>query len=77
MTFDSLATDVNVVLKQYGLHGVSNYWCEEVPLFELKVSSHSHDDIKKLFEFEGKIKHRECQLECQLKCCNFKMSQVL
>lgn len=35
VTFDSLVTDMNDALHQYGLHGVSNYWCEEVPLFEL------------------------------------------
>ena len=37
--------------QQHGLHGVSNYWCEEVPLFELKISS--YDDLKNL---EGEIK---------------------
>ena len=54
MTFDALVTDVNAVLQQHGLHGVSNYWCEEVPLFELKISS--YDDLNKLFDLEGEIK---------------------
>lgn len=53
VTFDSLLTDVNEILQQHGLHGVSNYWCDEVPLFELKISS--HDDLKKLFRLEEKI----------------------
>ena len=39
ITFDSLITEVDAVVKKYGLEGVSNYWCEEVPLFELKLSS--------------------------------------
>ena len=40
ITFDSLTTEVDAVVKKYGLEGVSNYWCEEeVPLFELKLSS--------------------------------------
>lgn len=53
VTFESLLAFVNNVLQQYGLHGVSNYWCEEVPLFELKISS--HDDLTKLFDLEKKI----------------------
>ena len=39
ITFDSLITEVDAVVKKYGLEGVSNYWCEEAPLFELKLSS--------------------------------------
>ena len=53
VTFESLLTDVNEILQQHGLHGVSSYWCDEVPLFELKISS--HDDLKKLFRLEEKI----------------------
>lgn len=53
VTFESLLTDVNEILQQHDLHGVSNYWCDEVPLFELKISS--HDDLKKLFHLEEKI----------------------
>ena len=54
VTFDSLVTDVNEVLRSHGMEGVTNYWCEEAPLFELKVSSHS--DLKKLLHLEKKIK---------------------
>ena len=39
ITFDSLIGEVDAVVKTYGLEVVSNYWCEEVPLFELKLSS--------------------------------------
>lgn len=39
ITFDSLITEVDTVMKKYGLEGVSNYWCEETPLFEIKFSS--------------------------------------
>ena len=54
VTFDSLVTDVNEVLRRHGMEGVTNYWCEEVPLFELKVSS--QDDLKRLLHLEEKIK---------------------
>lgn len=53
VTFESLLADVNEILQQYGLHGVSNYWCEEVPLFEVKISS--HDDLKRLLDLEKQI----------------------
>ena len=53
VTFDSLVTDVNDVLQQHGLHGVSNYWCEEVPLFELRGTSKG--ELEKLLGFEGGI----------------------
>ena len=54
VTFDSLVTDVNEVLRRHGMEGVTNYWCGEMPLFELKVSS--HDDLKKLLCIERKVK---------------------
>ena len=53
VTFDSLVTDVNSVLQQHGLHGVSNYWCEEVPLFELRGTS--KDELEKLLGSKGVI----------------------
>ena len=54
MTFDSLVTDVSEVLQQYGLPAVSNYWCEEVPLFELKGTS--RNELQKLLNLEGNIR---------------------
>ena len=51
MTFDSLVTDVSEVLQQHGLPAVSNYWCEEAPLFELKVN-----ELQKLLILEEKIR---------------------
>ena len=54
VTFDSLVTDVNEVLQRHGMEAVTNYWCEEMPLFELKVSS--RDSLKKFLRLEGKIK---------------------
>ena len=54
VTFDSLVTDVNEVLQRHGMEAVTNYWCEEFPLFELKVSS--QDSLKKFLRLEGKIK---------------------
>ena len=54
VTFDSLVTDVSEVLQQHGLPAVSNYWCEEVPLFELKGTS--QEELQKLLSLEGEIK---------------------
>jgi len=36
------------------MEGVSNYWCEDVPLFEIKVSS--QEDLKRLLKLEENIK---------------------
>ena len=54
VTFDSLVTDVSEVLQQHGLPAVSNYWCEEVPLFELEVTS--QNELQKLLNLEGRIR---------------------
>lgn len=53
ITFDTLTTHVNAVVKEYGLGGVSNYWCEDVPLFELKLSS--DENFKRFLHSEGKV----------------------
>ena len=55
ITFDSLITEVDTVMKKYGLEGVSNYWCEDVPLFELKFSS--QDCLKRLLHSEEKVQN--------------------
>ena len=39
ITFDSLFNDVNAVVKKYGISEITNSWCEDVPLFELKHST--------------------------------------
>ena len=39
ITFDSLFSDVNAVVKKYGISEITNHWIEDVPLFELKYSS--------------------------------------
>lgn len=54
VTFDSLITDINVILQTHGMENVTNYWCEEVPLFEVKLSSQK--DLKQLLSLEDKIK---------------------
>ena len=36
------------------IHGVSQYWCEEMPLFQLKVTG--PDDLRKLFSLKDKSK---------------------
>ena len=54
ITFDTLTTEVNAVVKKYGLEGVSNYWCENVPLFELKLPS--HENLKRFLRYsKGKV----------------------
>ena len=53
ITFDSLTTEVETIVQNYGLKGVSNYWCEDVPLFELKVPS--HDNLKRLLRSEERV----------------------
>ena len=45
ITFDSLFKDVNAVVKKYGISELTNYWIEDVPLFELKYST--PDGMKK------------------------------
>ena len=40
-------------MQNYGLKGVSNYWCEDVLLFELKVPS--HEDLKRLLRSEERV----------------------
>ena len=52
-TFNSLTTEVETIVQKYGLEGVSNYWCEDVPLFELKVPS--QDGLKRLLRSEERV----------------------
>ena len=54
VTFDSLVTDVNEILESHGMEAVTEPWCEEVPLFKIKVFS--NDDLMKLISLERKIK---------------------
>lgn len=56
VTFDSLVTDVNEVLRRHGMEGVTNYWCEKVPLFEVKISSKG--DLKRLLHLRHKLKDK-------------------
>ena len=53
VTFDSLIRQVDSTLQQHLIHGVSQYWCEEMPLFQLKVTG--PDDLRKLFSLEEQI----------------------
>ena len=56
ITFDSLITEVDNIVKRYGVDGVSNYWCaEDVPLFELRLSS--QEGLKKLLRSEEKVQN--------------------
>ena len=53
ITFDSLIRRVDEILHSHGIHGVSQYWCEDMPLFQLKVTGPS--DLRKLFSLEKKL----------------------
>ena len=56
-TFSDLYTEVSATVEKCsGLH-ISNYWCDDVPVFQLNVSS--ADDLKKLL-------HSKSQLQKQL-----------
>ena len=39
ITFDALFTDVSAVVRKHGIAHITNNWCEDVPLFELKFST--------------------------------------
>ena len=53
VTFDSFVQDIDEVLKNHGMEGISNYWCTEAPLFQVKASS--PEDVKCLLNLQGKI----------------------
>ena len=55
ITFDRLITEVDAVVNKYGLGGVSNYWCEDVPLFELKLSS--EEDLRRFLRSAEKVRN--------------------
>ena len=55
ITFDSLTTEVDTIVKEYGVEGVSNYWCEDVPLFELKLSS--QDGFKRFLHSQERVQN--------------------
>jgi len=55
ITFDHLITEVDSVVNKYGLEGVSNYWCEDVPLFELKLSS--QDELRRFLRSVEKVQN--------------------
>ena len=53
VTFDSFVQDIDDVLKNHGMEGISNYWCTEAPLFQVKASS--QEDVKCLLKLQRKI----------------------
>ena len=64
VTFDDLYTEVSTAVKKYsGLH-ISNYWCDDVPIFQLNVNS--ANDLKKLLR-------SKCQFQKEL---TSKLSQM-
>ena len=55
ITFDSLTTEVDTIVKKYGVAGVSNYWCEDVALFEFKPSS--QNNLKRFLHSAEKVQN--------------------
>ena len=55
IAFDSLVTEVDNTVKKYGLGRVSNYWCDDAPLYELKLLS--QDDLRRLFRSEASVRN--------------------
>ena len=39
VTFRSISSNLETVLKKYGVSHVSSFWCEQVPLFQVNFSS--------------------------------------
>ena len=56
ITFDSLFTEVDTIVKRHGLSGVNNGWCDEVPLFQLKLSH--RDNMKRFLQSAEKIQRK-------------------
>ena len=53
VTFDEVYTKVTEVLHMFSGIEVSNYWCNDVPLFQLNVSS--TDSLQKLLKSNSKL----------------------
>ena len=53
VTFDSFIQDIDTTLKDHGMAGISNYWCTEAPLFQVKAFS--QEDVKCLLSLQKKI----------------------
>ena len=53
VTFDSFIQDIDEVLKNHGMEGINNYWCEDAPLFQVKASF--QEDVKHLLTLKGNI----------------------
>ena len=53
VTFDDFYTNITEVLKKYRGIEVSNYWCNDVPLFQLNISS--TDSLQKLLNSKSRL----------------------
>ena len=53
VTFDSFVQDIDEVLKNHGMEGISNYQCKEAPLFQVKATS--HEDVRCLLNLNEEI----------------------
>ena len=53
VTFDSFVQDIDEVLKNHGMEGISNYWHTEAPLFQVKATS--YEDVRCLLNLNEEI----------------------
>ena len=55
ITFDCLFTTVHAVVKRYGNANITNYWCDDVPLFGLQHST--PDELKQFICSAEKVQN--------------------
>ena len=72
VTFDELYTKVSAIVENHsGVH-ISNYWCDDVPIFQLNIIS--ANDLKKLLRSKSQLQ-KQLQLTSKLSHM-FKKTQV-
>ena len=70
VTFDDLYTEVSTAMQKYNGVDITNYWCNNTPLFQLNVSS--TDSLQKLLKSRNKLQKDLTEKISQL----FRKSQV-
>ena len=70
VTFDDLYTKVSAAMQKYNGVDITNYWCDNTPLFQLNVSS--TDSLQKLLKSRNKLQKDLTEKISQL----FRKSQV-
>ena len=70
VTFDDLYTKVSAAMRKYNDVDITNYWCDNTPLFQLNVSS--TDSLQKLLKSRNKLQKDLTEKISQM----FRKSQV-